>query len=133
VLFSGEDGRAALSAVASMTDVKVLSSPSLMVLDNRTATLQVGDQVPIVTQTSASTIDANAPIVNQVEMRDTGVILKVTPRVNEGGRVSLEIEQEVSDVTQTKTSGIDLADHRNSARSKRRLRSTMARPLRLAV
>ena len=107
VLFSGEDGRAALSAVASMTDVKVLSSPSLMVLDNRTATLQVGDQVPIVTQTSASTIDANAPIVNQVEMRDTGVILKVTPRVNEGGRVSLEIEQEVSDVTQTKTSGID--------------------------
>lgn len=107
VLFSGEDGRAALSAVASITDVKVLSSPSLMVLDNRTATLQVGDQVPIVTQTSASTIDANAPIVNQVEMRDTGVILKVTPRVNEGGRVTLEIEQEVSDVTQTKTSGID--------------------------
>ena len=107
VLFSGKDGRAALSAVASITDVKVLSSPSLMVLDNRTATLQVGDQVPIVTQTSASTIDANAPIVNQVEMRDTGVILKVTPRVNEGGRVSLEIEQEVSDVTQTKTSGID--------------------------
>ena len=107
VLFSGQDGRAALSAVASITDVKVLSSPSLMVLDNRTATLQVGDQVPIVTQTSASTIDANAPIVNQVEMRDTGVILKVTPRVHEGGRVSLEIEQEVSDVTQTKTSGID--------------------------
>lgn len=107
VLFSGQDGRAALSAVASITDVKVLSSPSLMVLDNRTATLQVGDQVPIVTQTSSSVIDANAPIVNQVEMRDTGVILKVTPRVNEGGRVSLEIEQEVSDVTQTKTSGID--------------------------
>ena len=107
VLFSGKDGRAALSAVASITDVKVLSSPSLMVLDNRTATLQVGDQVPIVTQTSSSVIDANAPIVNQVEMRDTGVILKVTPRVNEGGRVSLEIEQEVSDVTQTKTSGID--------------------------
>lgn len=107
VLFSGEDGRAALSAVASITNVKVLSSPSLMVLDNRTATLQVGDQVPIVTQTSASTIDANAPIVNQVQMRDTGVILKVTPRVNDGGRVSLDIEQEVSDVTQTKTSGID--------------------------
>ena len=107
VLFSGKDGRAALSAVASITNVKVLSSPSLMVLDNRTATLQVGDQVPIVTQTSASTIDANAPIVNQVQMRDTGVILKVTPRVNDGGRVSLDIEQEVSDVTQTKTSGID--------------------------
>jgi general secretion pathway protein D len=87
--------------------VKVLSSPTLMVLDNRTATLQVGDQVPIVTQTSVSTTDPNAPIVNSVELRDTGVILKVTPRVNEGGRVMLDIEQEVSDVIETRTSGID--------------------------
>jgi general secretion pathway protein D len=106
-LFTGNDGRAVLSAVASVTDVKVLSSPTLMVLDNRTATLQVGDQVPIVTQTAVSTLDPNAPIVNQVELRDTGVILKVTPRVNEGGRVMLDIEQEVSDVVQTLTSGID--------------------------
>lgn len=107
VLFSGSDGRAVLSAVASVTDVNVLSSPTLMVLDNRTATLQVGDQVPIVTQTAVSTVDPNAPIVNQVELRDTGVILNVTPRVNEGGRVMLDIEQEVSDVVETKTSGID--------------------------
>jgi general secretion pathway protein D len=85
----------------------VLSSPSLMVLDNRTATLQVGDQVPVVTQTAVSTIDPDAPIVNSVELRDTGVILKVTPRVNEGGRVMLDIEQEVSDVVETRTSGID--------------------------
>jgi len=107
VLFSGADGRAALSAVASVTDVKVLSSPTLMVLDNRTARLQVGDQVPVVTQTAVSTVDPAAPIVNQVELRDTGVILNVTPRVNEGGRVMLDIEQEVSDVIETKTSGID--------------------------
>ena len=106
-LFTGENGRAVLNAVASVTDVKVLSSPTLMVLDNRTATLQVGDQVPIVTQTAVSTNDPNAPIVNSVELRDTGVILKVTPRVNEGGRVMLDIEQEVSDVIETKTSGID--------------------------
>lgn len=107
VLANGSDGRAALSAVASVTDVKVLSSPTLMVLDNRTATLQVGDQVPIVTQTAVSTVDPDAPIVNQVSLRDTGVILKVTPRVNEGGRVMLDIEQEVSDVVETQTSGID--------------------------
>lgn len=106
-LFTGGDGRAVLNAVASVTDVKVLSSPTLMVLDNRTATLQVGDQVPIVTQTAVSTVDPDAPIVNQVELRDTGVILKVTPRVNEGGRVMLDIEQEVSDVIETVTSGID--------------------------
>lgn len=121
VLFSGEDGRAALSAVASVTDVKVLSSPTLMVLDNRTAMLKVGDQVPIVTQTAVSTVDVNAPIVNSVEMRDTGVILNVTPRVNDGGRVTLEIDQEVSDVVETKTSGID-----SPTIQQRRIKTTVA-------
>lgn len=107
VLFSGSDGRAALNAVAGVTDVKVLSAPSLMVLDNRTATLQVGDQVPIVTQSAVSVTDPDAPIVNSVSLRDTGIILNVTPRVNEGGLVMLEIDQEVSDVVATQSSGID--------------------------
>lgn len=107
VLFAGTDGRAALSAVAGITDVKILSAPSLMVLDNRTATLQVGDQVPVVTQSSVSVTDPDAPIVNSVSLRDTGIILNVTPRVNEGGLVILEIDQEVSNVVATSTSGID--------------------------
>lgn len=107
VLFSGADGRAALSAVAGITDVKILSAPSLMVLDNRTATLQVGDQVPIVTQSSVSVTDPDAPIVNSVSLRDTGIILNVTPRVNDSGLVILEIDQEVSDVAATSSSGID--------------------------
>lgn len=107
VLFSGQDGRAALSAVAGLTDVKILSAPSLMVLDNRTATLQVGDQVPIVTQSAVSVTNPDAPIVNSVSLRDTGIILNVTPRVNDSGLVILEIDQEVSDVVATQTSGID--------------------------
>lgn len=107
VLFSGADGRAALSAVAGVTDVKILSAPSIMVLDNRTATLQVGDQVPIVTQSAVSITDPNAPIVNSVSLRDTGIILNVTPRVNDGGLVILDIDQEVSDVVPTRSSGID--------------------------
>lgn len=107
VLFSGADGRAALSAVAGVTDVNILSAPSLMVLDNRTATLQVGDQVPIVTQSSVSSSNPDAPIVNSVSLKDTGIILKVTPRVNEGGLVMLDIDQEVSDVVETSSSGID--------------------------
>lgn len=107
VLFAGTDGRAALSAVAGIADVKILSAPSLMVLDNRTATLQVGDQVPVVTQSSVSVTDPDAPIVNSVSLRDTGIILNVTPRVNDGGLVILEIDQEVSNVVATSTSGID--------------------------
>ncbi|MGC6500490.1 MAG: type II secretion system secretin GspD [Henriciella sp.] len=106
-LISGADARVALSAVSSITDVKVLSSPSIMVLDNKTATLQVGDQVPIVTQSSVSVGNSDAPIVNSVSLRDTGIILNVTPRVNEEGKVSLEIEQEVSNVVPTVSSGID--------------------------
>jgi len=106
--FSGvADVGVVLNALSSLTKVNVLSSPTLMVLDNRKATLQVGDQVPVVTETANSVTGANAPIVNSVELRDTGVILSVTPRVNDSGRVILEIQQEVSDVIATTTSGID--------------------------
>ena len=99
--------QAVLNTLQSKTKVRVLSAPKLMVLNNQTATLQVGDQVPIVTQQSQSVTAAGAPIVNSIELHDTGVILKVTPRVNESGAVQLDIAQEVSDVTPTTTSGIN--------------------------
>jgi general secretion pathway protein D len=98
---------ATLSALNSLTHVNVLSTPSLMVLDNRTARLQVGDQVPITTQSATSTVTATTAIVNSITMQDTGVILSVTPRINESGRVQLEIEQEVSNVVGTTTSTIN--------------------------
>lgn len=104
---SGSDIRLVLNALDSVTDINVISSPQLMVLDNRTAELQVGDQVPVATQSAVSNVDPDAPTVNTIELRDTGVILKVTPRVNASGLVSLDIEQEVSDVVPTTTSGID--------------------------
>ncbi len=96
-----------LNALSSVTDVRVLSSPSLVVLDNKTALLQVGDQVPIVTQSARGTQTGDAPIINNVELKDTGVILQVTPRVNDSGRVILDVEQEVSSVVKTNSSGID--------------------------
>lgn len=97
----------ALNALSAVTDVNVISTPTLMVLDNKTAVLQVGDQVPIATQSARSVTDPDAPIVNSVSFRDTGVILSVTPRVSDSGRVVLDIEQEVSDVVETTSSGID--------------------------
>jgi len=98
---------ATLSALNALTHVNVISTPSLMVLDNKTARLQIGDQVPITTQTATSTVTASTAIVNSITMQDTGVILSVTPRINESGRVQLEIEQEVSSVVQTTTSTIN--------------------------
>jgi len=88
----------ALSALASVTKVKVLSAPQVMVLDNEPARLQVGQQVPVLTGTATSTLAAGAPVVNSVDYHSTGVIMQVTPRVNSGGLVSLDIAQEVSDV-----------------------------------
>ncbi|MCH9052782.1 MAG: type II secretion system secretin GspD [Proteobacteria bacterium] len=96
-----------LNALDSVTDVNIISSPQLMVLDNQTARLQVGDQVPFATQSAVSVEDPGAPIVNAIQQIDTGVILSVTPRVNPGGLVIMEIEQEVSSAILTQSSTID--------------------------
>lgn len=101
------DAKLVLNALDTVTDVKVVSSPKLMVLDNQTARLQVGDQVPVATRSSVSAENPNAPIVNDVTLVDTGVILEVTPTVNADGLVSLSVAQEVSDATTTSTSDID--------------------------
>ncbi len=107
-LFNGRtDIRAVLNAIESLTNVRVLSNPKLLVLNNREAQMQIGDQVPVTVQSAVGTVGDNSPIVNSVQFRDTGVILRVTPRVNKSGLVMLEISQEVSDVVPTTTSGID--------------------------
>ena len=98
VLSGPNSGNAALSALQNVTDVKVLSSPQILVLDNEPARLQVGALVPFLTTSSQSTLTANAPVINSVDYRETGVIMDVTPRVNSGGLVTLDISQEVSDV-----------------------------------
>jgi len=118
---AGGDVQVVLDALKSVTDVNVISAPQLMVLDNRTAELQVGDQVPIATQSSISNITTNAPTVSQIQFRDTGVVLRVTPRVNPSGLVTLEIEQEVSDPVATTSSNIDSPTIRQ-----RRIRSSVA-------
>jgi general secretion pathway protein D len=105
--FISNDLQVTLNALASITDVNIVSSPNIMALNNQKATLQVGDQVPIVTQQAAGVVTANAPVVNSVTLKDTGIILTVLPRVNAAGRVLLDIDQEVSTVVKTTTSGID--------------------------
>ncbi|MFC6773988.1 type II secretion system secretin GspD [Methylobacterium gregans] len=106
-LMNAADFNVVLNALQGMTRVNVISSPNITVLDNRTAKLQIGDQVPIVKQSGQSALAGNAPILNQIELKDTGVILSVTPRVNKNGLVVLDINQEVSDVVRTTTSAIN--------------------------
>lgn len=94
--------RLILDALHAVTDVKVLSNPSLVVVDNQPATLQVGDEVPVSTG-SAQILTGNNTIVSTIEYKNTGIILRVVPRVNINGQVRLEIEQEISNVATTDT------------------------------
>lgn len=93
----------AINALQTVTTVKVLSSPQLMVLDNESARLQVGNLVPYLTTSSQSTLTTGSPVINSIDYRETGVIMEVTPRVNSGGLVTLDIAQEVSDVDTAST------------------------------
>jgi general secretion pathway protein D len=99
---SGQSGAPlAISALQGITEVNVLSSPQLLVLDNQQAKLQVGSLVPYLSQTAQSTIGGGAPIINSVNYQQTGVLMQITPRVNSGGLVTLDISQEVSEVDNT--------------------------------
>jgi general secretion pathway protein D len=89
--------RVILDALHGVTNVKVLSNPSLVVLDNQAATLQVGDQVPFSTGT-ATVLTANNTVVNTIDYKNTGIILRVLPRANSNGNIVLDIEQEISNV-----------------------------------
>jgi general secretion pathway protein D len=115
------NARLVINTLQARTDVKVLSAPRLAVLNNRRAHLTVGDEVPTLSQSAQSTLAPGAPLVSTIQMRDTGVMLEVVPRISEGGNVILEVTQEVSDVTATTTSGID-----SPTIQRRRLRSTIA-------
>jgi general secretion pathway protein D len=86
-----------LDALHSVTDIRVLSNPSLVVLDNQPAVLQVGDQVPISTG-SATVLTANNTVVSTIDYRNTGVILRVVPRISANGNVIIDVEQETSSV-----------------------------------
>jgi general secretion pathway protein D len=107
---SGQGGApVAISALQAVTTVNVLSSPQITVVDNQPARLQVGALVPYLTQSSQSTLTTGAPVINSIAYQPTGVIMEVTPRVNSGGQVTLDVSQEVSnvDTTAASTAGIN--------------------------
>ena len=86
-----------INALHTVTEVRVLSNPSLVVLDNQAATLQVGNQVPISTGT-ATVLTANNTVVSTIDYRNTGIILRVVPRISADGNVILDVAQETSNV-----------------------------------
>ena len=96
LLGSQSQPRVILNALSNITDVKVLSSPSIVALDNQPALLQVGDEIPVTTSSATVLSNTATPIVNTIQMRSTGVILKVLPHVHVNGSIQLEVDQEIS-------------------------------------
>jgi len=98
--FSKGSLRALVKAYAGDSDTNILSTPSLLTLDNEKATIHVGQNVPFTTgqYTTGSGNTSTSPF-QTIERHDVGIKLTVTPQINEGDTIKLEIEQEVSDVT----------------------------------
>lgn len=103
--------RLAIEALAEDNKAKILSSPHILVADNREARIQVGTQIPIATATTTTPIGTGSGTVNttssSIQYKDTGTILKVKPQVNDSGLISLEIGQEVSSAKTVPVLGTD--------------------------
>ncbi len=108
-----------LNALSTLTTVKVLSAPSLVVADNEPAILEVGDQVPISTGSTVTGLN----VVSSISRQNTGIILKVLPHVHPNGSIELEIEQEVSNVVNPAGAS---AQNLTPTISQRRIHSTIA-------
>jgi len=102
----GGDVRAVLNALGRDSRLKIVSSPTLMVIDNQKAQINVGKKVPTLSSTQSG-VNTGSGVISNINYLETGVLLTVTPRVNAGGRITLEINQEVSDASKTDSSTID--------------------------
>lgn len=122
---SGNTPRGIISALHAVTDVKVLSNPSLVVIDNQVATLQVGDEIPIQTG-SATVLTGNNTVANTTDYRSTGIILRVAPRINANGNVRLDIEQEISNPVASKSSSSGSTNSLTPTVSTRKVRSSVS-------
>jgi general secretion pathway protein D len=99
--------RAVLNMLYKNERAQIRSRPRLMVMSGQSARIDVGDEIPVVSSSARSIDNSDAPIVNNVEYRKTGVTLEIRPTVHASGYVDVEVAQELSQATQTTTSDID--------------------------
>lgn len=125
VSFTATDGFAVLQALQGESEVIVLSTPTVTVRDKDEAEFQVGAEVPILTASldSSSQSGGTTGIRNEVEYRDTGLILKVQPMITESGEVTQVINLEIKDAAVNSSSGIDSPQF-----TKRSIKTTVTAP-----
>lgn len=118
ILGAATSPRMIIDSLEQVTTTRVISAPSVVAFENEEAEIKVVDQVPITTQQVVGTQTADAPLVNTIEYRDAGVILRVTPQVSESDLVNLTVKQELSAVLS------DAADETLTPRLRQRSLST---------
>jgi general secretion pathway protein D len=100
--------RVVLNALATNNKARILSSPRLVARNGETATIQVGEEVPIVTSQQTNAATGSTGVLQTIQYRNTGVILTVRPVIHAGGRVELDVIQEVSAAQRT-TTGVNIS------------------------
>lgn len=94
-----------IQAMASVGKLNVLSNPHIVVKNYEKASINIGSDEPIATQSTQTAVTGTSGLIQNIEYRKTGVILTVTPHITEGGMVSMNIRQEVSDKSTDRTVG----------------------------
>ena len=105
-----------IRALSGDSETNLLSTPSIVTLDNQEAEIVVGQNVPFVTgetSTTGSSVDVTNPF-RTIERQDIGVSLKVKPQINEGDTITMEIEQEVSNISGSATGAVDIVTNKRS-------------------
>jgi len=114
---SGTDVRVAVNAMASENNANILSTPTIMALDNEEAEILVGQNVPFITGEQLLSGSNNDPFTT-IQRQDVGTTLKVTPRVNNNNSVTLEIEQKVENVLPVTGQAADIITSKREIRTK---------------
>jgi general secretion pathway protein D len=122
---AGESGRsdfnygAVLRTLASDANTNILSTPSLVTMDNEESEIVVGQNVPFITGSFSSTGGSSNPTnpFQTIQREDIGLSLKVKPQINEGNAIKLEIEQEVSSIARSTVSAADIITNKRSLKT----------------
>ena len=105
-VFRGIEPRALLAALDEISEVHILSNPVILATDNKEAKIQIGEEVPTISQSLVNTSASTPNITQNIQYRDVGIILKVKPHINSSGLVKLDIMQEISSVSDKVVQGI---------------------------
>ena len=110
--------RAIIRALANENDVNILSTPSLLTLDNQEAEILVGSNVPFITGQSTSDVSSTNNPFTTIERHDIGLTLKITPKINEGDAITLDIVQEMETINDSLDIGQDIITNKRSIKTK---------------